>query len=96
MLVTFQKAADNNGQTDQLVTVNLDHVVRLEYIEASEDTPEKRVMLVLTNGSSPVVYFAPADADSDEIAQRLSDLEMVRRGSFDALAEPVWPAPKVS
>jgi hypothetical protein len=96
MLVSFQKSANYDGQTAQLVTVNLDHVVRFEYVEPTDATPEKRVMLVLTNGSQPVVYFAPADADADEISQRLSDLEMARRGNFDALAEPVWSTPKVS
>jgi len=96
MLVSFQRSADYDGQPAQLVTVNLDHVVRFEYVEPTEATPERRVQLVLTNGSTPTVYFAPADADADEITQRLSDLEMARRGNFDALAEPVWSPPKVS
>jgi len=96
MLVSFQKCADYDGQTSELVTVNLDHVVRFEYVEPTEATPEKRVMLVLSNGSTPVVYVAPADADADEISQRLSDLETARRGDRDALAEPVWSAPEAN
>lgn len=96
MLVTFQKGEEFDGDPTGLITINLDHVVRVDYLRVHEDYPYHRAEIKLTTGADAYVYLAPGDADWDEVAQRLSDLNNAIRGNFDGLSEPIWSAPEVS
>ncbi len=97
MLVTFQRGEEFDGDVAGLVTINLDHVVRMTYIKPGGANPYHRAEIRLSTGvTSEFVYLAPADADWDEVAQRLSDLGSAINGNYDALSEPVWSAPRVS